>query len=224
MLWSGMRVQMSASARVACGASDAAVGRRGAAGGAGASLWLRSAAGRRCITWRCRLPFSRRAWNELGVSMVCWRESIACGALTELWRNHGREIFRLLLCCLAAAGGGVVPIAPPTRAGAVCGRDASVRLGARRCRHCRHRAFHPRRPLLLVRLTRPLTTQPPYRATFPEFIPQRHTPQRRAKDESNPFVAVGEAVVTFSVSGENPPRIPTASGRRNRWSTTLSDV
>lgn len=39
--------------------------------------------------WRCK----SRAWNELGVSMVCCLERAACGGVTELWRNQGNEIF-----------------------------------------------------------------------------------------------------------------------------------
>lgn len=200
-------MQVSASAGVAFDASGDAVGRRGAAGccgrrrEAGASLSQRSSAGRRCITWRCRLPFSSRAWNELGVSIVCCLDSIAWGALTELCLNHGKDIFRLLLCCLGAAGGGVLPIAPAdtcrrafsvatppsvTARGAVA-TAVTARL-ARAARSFSH--------------ARPLTTQPPsYRATFPEFIPQRQPSQRRAKDAPNLFLADGEAVVALSDNG-----------------------
>lgn len=45
-------------------------------------------------TWEregCRCK--SRAWNELGVSMVCCLERAACGGVTELWRNQGNEIF-----------------------------------------------------------------------------------------------------------------------------------
>ncbi|CAH2216013.1 jg18832, partial [Pararge aegeria aegeria] len=40
------------------------------------------------FTWRWRLPLRKRAWNEPGVSMVCWRDSTEWGALTELCLNH----------------------------------------------------------------------------------------------------------------------------------------
>lgn len=80
-------------------------------------------AGSGAVTWRWRLLLRSRAWNELGVSMVCCRERPACGALTELCLNHGRDILRRLLCCLRAGGGGGVPIAP-ARPGPLCRRRA----------------------------------------------------------------------------------------------------
>ncbi|CAB3259035.1 unnamed protein product [Arctia plantaginis] len=93
-----------------------------------------------------------------------------------------------------AAGGGVVPIAPAaTRANATpppsdvargtVATDAAARLTSA------YRTFS---------YARSLTTQPPYRATLPEFILQKHTPQCRAKDAPNPFTAVGVAVVVVS--------------------------
>lgn len=45
--------------------------------------WEREGCRRRC-----------RAWNDPGVSMVCCRASPGCGGATELWRNHGKDIFR----------------------------------------------------------------------------------------------------------------------------------
>lgn len=97
---------------------------------AGVTAPLQRRAGIECslITWRWRSrPRSSRAWNELGVSIVCWRARAAWGALTELCRNHGREILRRLLCCLGVpesiavsaavagrnAGGGVAPSVAP---------------------------------------------------------------------------------------------------------------
>lgn len=105
-------------------------------------------AGIRCIAFTCRwrLPLSRRAWKELGVSIVCCRDRPAWGTLTEVCRNHGNDILRRVLCCFVCAsptGGGVVPIAAARtavreRATAECGRvAASVRCGTRRSRHCR---------------------------------------------------------------------------------------
>lgn len=44
-----------------------------------------------CAREGCRRK--RRAWNELGVSMVCCRDKAGCGGATEPWRNHGSDIF-----------------------------------------------------------------------------------------------------------------------------------
>lgn len=162
------------------------------AGVSGCRRRAQGVAGGGCIsagafTCRWRLLLSSRAWNEPGVSMVCCRERAACGALMELCRNHGSDIFRLLLCCFwaapAPAGGGVVPMAPA--------RAAARSRGPHR--PTRRAALSPLPPraapaAAAARSLRPLTTQPPYRATLPEFIPRRDPPQRRAKDAPNPFV------------------------------------
>lgn len=161
--------------------------RRVSVNGAGACACAAAAGagGRDVFTCRWRLVLSRRAWNELGVSMVCCRERVAWGALTELWRNQGSEILRRLLCGLSG-GGGVVPIAParhvrgPAARADESSRRSRLRTGARRYRHCRR---HGRS------LSHSLTTQPPYRATLPEFIPQRLPPQSRAKVAPNPFAS-----------------------------------
>lgn len=123
-----------------------------------------------------RLVLRRRAWKELGVSMVCCLERAAWGALTELCLNQGRDILRRLLCCLRA-GGGVVAIAPARHVRGCRARargraeGASRRPAAASVRSRGTRATGvARHPLRRRSLSRPLTTQPPYRATFPEFI------------------------------------------------------
>ncbi|GBP07961.1 hypothetical protein EVAR_73133_1 [Eumeta japonica] len=75
--------------------------------------------------------------------MVCWRESAAWGALTELCLNQGSEILRRLLCCLGgapAAGGGGVPIAPALARERL--RPCHLRYSARREAHCGGGTLH----------------------------------------------------------------------------------
>lgn len=139
------------------------------------SWWAVHQCGRDAFTCRWRLLLSRRAWNELGVSMVCCRERVAWGALTELCLNHGREILRRLLCGLRAGGGGVVPIAPArhvrwcrARGRTEEGRDAPASVRSRGA-IATAAARRPHPPPRSFALTRSLTTQPPYRARFPEF-------------------------------------------------------
>lgn len=197
-----MRVHVNASAGVACSASDVQWGGK-VRRGAGASLCLRSAAGR---LYHLALPVAlqqarvERARCVDGVLTGEHRVGRAHRALAEPWQGDLPPAFMLFSGGWRRGG--------PHRAGRhvtarVCCRDASVRHGARRCRHCRQRRVSPAPPAS-SRLPRPLTTQPPYRATFPEFIPQRHTPQRHAKDEPNPFVADGETVDAVSDGGAAP--------------------